>query len=300
MSRSGLFNSSNFPKNIEYLKRDEINTKEIVRIYLNEIGLVPLLSQKEEISLFKLVEQGDEGAKIKLTEANLRLVVSIAKKYENESIDFLDLIQEGNIGLLRAIDKFDWRRGHKFSTYATWWIRQSISRSMGRCSRIIQISVGDEMLLRKYYKTESFLLQKLGRSPSIKEVAQEMNIGLSKIERVIRTTQKQLFLESLTENKSESSFDEIIEDKKALSPEKVILDYSLKNDIKKIISKLKPREQEIIIMRFGLDGKTPSTLEKIGKKLNLTRERIRQIESVVLEKLQAQKEVQGLKSYLRE
>jgi len=300
MSRSGLFNSSNFPKNIEYLKRDEINTKEIVRIYLNEIGLVPLLSQKEEISLFKLVEQGDEGAKIKLTEANLRLVVSIAKKYENESIDFLDLIQEGNIGLLRAIDKFDWRRGHKFSTYATWWIRQSISRSMGRCSRIIQISIGDEMLLRKYYKTESFLLQKLGRSPSIKEVAQEMNIGLSKIERVIRTTQKQLFLESLTENKSESSFDEIIEDKKALSPEKVILDYSLKNDIKKIISKLKPREQEIIIMRFGLDGKTPSTLEKIGKKLNLTRERIRQIESVVLEKLQAQKEVQGLKSYLRE
>ncbi len=300
MSRSGLFNSSNFPKNIEYLKRDEINTKEIVRIYLNEIGLVPLLSQKEEISLFKLVEQGDEGAKIKLTEANLRLVVSIAKKYENESIDFLDLIQEGNIGLLRAIDKFDWRRGHKFSTYATWWIRQSISRSMGRCSRIIQVSIGDEMLLRKYYKTESFLLQKLGRSPSIKEVAQEMNIGLSKIERVIRTTQKQLFLESLTENKSESSFDEIIEDKKALSPEKVILDYSLKNDIKKIISKLKPREQEIIIMRFGLDGKTPSTLEKIGKKLNLTRERIRQIESVVLEKLQAQKEVQGLKSYLRE
>lgn len=260
-------------------------TNDSVRMYLSEIGKVSLLDKDEEIALAKRIEKGDAMAKQHLAEANLRLVVSIAKKYIGRGLSFLDLIQEGNIGLFRAVEKFDYRRGFKFSTYATWWIRQAITRAIADQARTIRIPVHMVETINKLTHTRRRLSQELGRDPTIEEISEEMELEEDKVRYIIKISQDIVPLEAPVGSEEDSKLSDFIEDKDILSPQDTAGHQILRENIKSMLAYLSPRERRIIEMRFGLVDGVAHTLEEVGQDFGVTRERIRQIESKVLQKL---------------
>ncbi len=269
--------------------KKQANLKEIandsVRMYLSEIGRVELLSADEEIKLAKRIAKGDPIAKQKLAEANLRLVVSIAKKYIGRGLSFLDLIQEGNIGLFRAVEKFDPSRGFKFSTYATWWIRQAITRAIADQARTIRIPVHMVETINKLTHTQRQLLQELGREPTVDELASEMNMDIKKVRHILKISQDIISLEAPVGAEEDSKLGDFIEDDEAISPADSTNRKIIKENIHAMLQYLSPREQKIIRMRFGLDDGIGHTLEEVGREFGVTRERIRQIEAKILQKL---------------
>ncbi|MFC1663000.1 RNA polymerase sigma factor RpoD [Patescibacteria group bacterium] len=269
-----------------------------IQMYLREIGKVALLKSEEEVSLAKRKERGDVEAQKKLVEANLRLVVSIAKKFTGRSLSLLDLIQEGNIGLFRAVEKFDYRKGYKFSTYATWWIRQAITRALADQSRTIRIPVHMVETINRFQQVERRLIQDLGREPLPEEIAAEMGEEVDKIRHIISISQDTVSLEtSVGEEEEDSTLGDFIEDVKTITPDRVAALQLLKNHVKEIISELSPREQKILEMRFGLTDGISHTLEEVGREFGVTRERIRQIEAKALEKIEQNEGMKKLKDY---
>lgn len=269
-----------------------------IQMYLREIGKVPLLTSEEEVSLAKRKERGDVDAFKKLVEANLRLVVSIAKKFTGRSLSLLDLIQEGNIGLFRAVEKFDYRKGYKFSTYATWWIRQAITRALADQSRTIRIPVHMVETINRFQQVERRLIQDLGREPLPEEIAAEMGEDVDKIRHIINISQDTVSLEtSVGEDEEDSTLGDFIEDVKSITPDRVAALQLLKSHVQEIISELSAREQKILEMRFGLHDGIAHTLEEVGKEFGVTRERIRQIEAKALEKIEQHEGMKKLKDY---
>lgn len=270
-------------------KKSAMEFKEIandsIRLYLCEIGKVDLLSGKEEVELAKRIAKGDQAAKAKLAEANLRLVVSIAKKYIGRGLSFLDLIQEGNIGLFRAVEKFDPNRGFKFSTYATWWIRQAITRAIADQARTIRIPVHMVETINKLTHAQRRLVQELGREPLLEELAAEMDMDIKKVRHIMKISQDIVSLEAPVGTEEDSKLGDFIEDDDALSPAEATNRQLIKENIHEMLQYLSPRERKIIEMRFGLKDGVGHTLEEVGKEFNVTRERIRQIEAKVLQKL---------------
>lgn len=269
-----------------------------VRMYLKEIGRVPLLTAEEEIELAKRIEQGDEEAKRELAEANLRLVVSIAKRYVGRGMLFLDLIQEGNLGLIKAVEKFDYRRGYKFSTYATWWIRQAITRSIADQARTIRIPVHMVETINKLIRVSRQLLQELGREPTPEEIGQEMEISVEKVREIIKVAQEPVSLETPIGEEEDSHLRDFIEDEDALAPVEAASSILLREQLEEVLETLTPREKEVLRLRFGLDDGRARTLEEVGQKFNVTRERIRQIEAKALRKLRHPSRSKKLKDYL--
>ena len=269
-----------------------------IQMYLREIGKVPLLSTEEEVSLAKRKEKGDIEAQKRLVEANLRLVVSIAKKFTGRSLSLLDLIQEGNIGLFRAVEKFDYRKGYKFSTYATWWIRQAITRALADQSRTIRIPVHMVETISKFQQISRQLIQDLGREPMPEEIAAEMGEPVEKILHIIKINQDTVSLEtSVGEDDEDSTLGDFIEDTKAMTPDKVAAMQLLRDHVNEIVRDLPPREQKILEMRFGLIDGVSHTLEEVGQEFGVTRERIRQIEAKALEKIESHGGMKKLKDY---
>ncbi len=269
-----------------------------IQMYLREIGKVPLLTAEEEVSLAKRKEAQDKEASKKLVEANLRLVVSIAKKFTGRSLSLLDLIQEGNIGLFRAVEKFDYRKGYKFSTYATWWIRQAITRALADQSRTIRIPVHMVETINKFQQIERQLIQDLGREPLAEEIAAEMGEPIEKIRQIIKISQETVSLETpVGEDDEDSNLGDFIEDVKTISPDKVAASQLLRDHVQAIIGDLTPREQKILEMRFGLHDGVAHTLEEVGQEFGVTRERIRQIESKALEKIKQHGHMRKLQDY---
>ncbi len=285
----------------EQLKSENSNLSDSVQMYLWEIGKTPLIKAEREVALAKRIEKGDELARKELTEANLRLVVSIAKKYvgRSHSLSFLDLIQEGNIGLFRAVEKFDYRRGYKFSTYATWWIRQSITRAIADQSRTIRIPVHMVETINKYVQTTRRLVQELGREPLPEEVASEMDLDVDKVRHIMKISQETVSLETSvgSSDNNESTLVDFIKDNKMVMPNKQAARTLLKKHIKEALEGLTPREQKILKIRFGLDDGVTHTLEEVGREFGVTRERIRQIEAKALEKIRKQEASDKLKHY---
>ena len=269
--------------------RKEVNLREIandsIRLYLCEIGKVPLLNAKQEVDLARAILKGDQTAKQKLAEANLRLVVSIAKKYIGRGLSFLDLIQEGNIGLFRAVEKFDPNRGFKFSTYATWWIRQAITRAIADQARTIRIPVHMVETINKLTHAQRRLVQELGREPLIEELAAEMDMEVKKVRHIMKISQDIVSLEAPVGTEEDSKLGDFIEDDDALSPDDATNRQIVKENIHEMLQYLSPRERKIIEMRFGLKDGVGHTLEEVGHEFSVTRERIRQIEAKVLQKL---------------
>lgn len=270
-----------------------------IQMYLREIGKVPLLTGAEEIELAKRVEKGDQHARKRLTEANLRLVVSIAKKYMGRNLGLLDLIQEGNLGLFRAVEKFDWTKGYKFSTYATWWIRQAITRALADQSRTIRIPVHMVETLNKYAQAERQLVQDLGREPLPEEIAAEMGIEVEKVYHLKKISQETVSIDSpVGEDEGEdSNLGDFIVDEDTIKPNEMAGRQLLKEYVQEIITALDPREQKILKMRFGLEDGVTHTLEEVGAEFGVTRERIRQIEAKALEKIKGHTEIGKLKDY---
>jgi len=271
-----------------------------IQMYLREIGKVDLLTQEEEISLAKAIEKGDQIARQKLTEANLRLVVSIAKKYvgRSHSLSFLDLIQEGNIGLFRAVEKFDYRRGYKFSTYATWWIRQAVTRAIADQSRTIRIPVHMVETINKYIQVVRALVQELGREPLPEEIAVEMNLDVKKVRHIIKVSQETISLEtSIGGDDSDSVLSDFVEDTDSITPNQIASQTLLKKHLNEVLEQLTLREQKILRIRFGLEDGVMHTLEEVGNEFGVTRERIRQIEAKALEKIRSMKGMEKLKDY---
>ncbi len=270
-------------------KKKEAEFKEIandsIRLYLCEIGRVDLLTAKEEVDLARRIAKGDQAAKAKLAEANLRLVVSIAKKYIGRGLSFLDLIQEGNIGLFRAVEKFDPNRGFKFSTYATWWIRQAITRAIADQARTIRIPVHMVETINKLTHAQRRLVQELGREPLVEELAAEMDMDIKKVRHILKISQDIVSLEAPVGTEEDSKLGDFIEDDEALSPAESTNRQLLKENIHEMLQYLSPRERKIIEMRFGLKDGVGHTLEEVGQEFHVTRERIRQIEAKVLQKL---------------
>ncbi len=270
-----------------------------IQMYLREIGKIPLLKAEEEVSLAKRKERGDKEADRKLIEANLRLVVSIAKKFVGKSLSLLDLIQEGNIGLFRAVKKFDYRRGYKFSTYATWWIRQAITRALADQSRTIRIPVHMVETINRFQQVQRRLLQDLGRDPTPEELAAEMGEEVEKVNHIIKISQDTVSLEMSVgdDDDDDSSLQDFVEDVKNMSPDRVAGLQILRDYVKEAIKDLSPREQKILEMRFGLTDGVTHTLEEVGQEFDVTRERIRQIEAKALEKIQHMNIISKLKDY---
>lgn len=268
-----------------------------VRMYLSEIGRVPLLSAQEEIDLAKRIQAGDQAAKQHLAEANLRLVVSIAKKYIGRGLSFLDLIQEGNIGLFRAVEKFDPGKGFKFSTYATWWIRQAITRAIADQARTIRIPVHMVETINKFTHTQRRLTQELGREPTPDEIAAEMEMDVKKVKHIIKISQDIVSLEAPVGTEEDSKLQDFIEDDQSLSPNDATNQQLVKEAIKSMLHDLSPRERKIIKMRFGLGDGVGHTLEEVGREFGVTRERIRQIEAKVLQKLKDHPAVGRIKQF---
>lgn len=281
---------------------DEVSD-DSVRLYLREIGKIPLLNADEELELAQKVVQGDKRAKDKMAEANMRLVVSIAKRYSGRGLDFLDLIQEGNTGLLRAVEKFDPDKGFKFSTYATWWIRQAITRAIADQARTIRIPVHMVETINKLLRTQRRMTQELNREPTIEELAKELEMEPEKVEYVIKIKQDIHSLDAGVgrdgDDDSESVLGDFIEDEEAESPEASAANQLLKEQVAGILSALTEREQKIIKMRFGLDDGKNHTLEEVGQEFSVTRERIRQIEAKALAKLRKHKDAKKLYEYLQ-
>ncbi len=270
-----------------------------IQMYLREIGKVPLLSSEEEMQLAKRKEKGDKEAARRLIEANLRLVVSIAKKFTGRSLSLLDLIQEGNIGLFRAVEKFDYRKGYKFSTYATWWIRQAITRALADQSRTIRIPVHMVETINKFQQVERRLIQDLGREPLPEEIASEMGEPVEKVLHIMKISQETVSLEASVgdDDDGDSVLADFIEDQKTISPDRVAALRLLRDHVRNIIKDLSPREQKILEMRFGLNDGVAHTLEEVGQEFGVTRERIRQIEAKALEKIQQHIDMKRLKDY---
>ena len=269
-----------------------------VRMYLKEIGKVPLLTAQEEIDLAKRMEAGDEYAKQKLCEANLRLVVSIAKKYVGRGMLFLDLIQEGNLGLIKAVDKFDWTKGYKFSTYATWWIRQAITRSIADQARTIRIPVHMVETINKLIRVSRQLLQEQGREPTPDEIAEEMGISVEKVREILKIAQEPVSLETPIGEEEDSHLGDFIPDDDAPAPAEAAAFSMLKEQLVDVLGTLTEREQKVLKLRFGLEDGRARTLEEVGKKFDVTRERIRQIEAKALRKLRHPTRSKKLKDYL--
>jgi len=269
-----------------------------IQMYLREIGKVPLLSTEEEISLAKRIERGEVEAKQRLIKANLRLVVSIAKKFTGKNLSLLDLIQEGNIGLFRAVEKFDYHKGYKFSTYATWWIRQAITRSLADQSRTIRIPVHMVENINRFQQVERRLVQDLGREPMPEEIAAEMGEELEKVLHIIKISQETISLGTPVGDDSEDSvLEDFIEDQKTVTPDRAAALRILSDYVRQVISELTPREQKVLEMRFGLRDGVAHTLEEVGKEFDVTRERIRQIEAKALEKIEKIQGIEKLRDY---
>ncbi|MEC2054315.1 RNA polymerase sigma factor RpoD [Peribacillus psychrosaccharolyticus] len=269
-----------------------------VRMYLKEIGRVNLLSAKEEIALAMRIEEGDEEAKRRLAEANLRLVVSIAKRYVGRGMLFLDLIQEGNMGLIKAVEKFDYRKGYKFSTYATWWIRQAITRAIADQARTIRIPVHMVETINKLIRVQRQLLQDLGREPSPEEIAEDMDLTPEKVREILKIAQEPVSLETPIGEEDDSHLGDFIEDQDATSPSEHAAYEMLKEQLEDVLDTLTDREENVLRLRFGLDDGRTRTLEEVGKVFGVTRERIRQIEAKALRKLRHPSRSKRLKDFL--
>ncbi|AGX05551.1 MULTISPECIES: RNA polymerase sigma factor RpoD [Bacillaceae] len=269
-----------------------------VRMYLKEIGRVDLLSAQEEISLAKRIEEGDEEAKRRLAEANLRLVVSIAKRYVGRGMLFLDLIQEGNMGLIKAVEKFDYRKGYKFSTYATWWIRQAITRAIADQARTIRIPVHMVETINKLIRVQRQLLQDLGREPTPEEIAEDMDLTPDKVREILKIAQEPVSLETPIGEEDDSHLGDFIEDQDATSPSEHAAYELLKEQLEDVLDTLTDREENVLRLRFGLDDGRTRTLEEVGKVFGVTRERIRQIEAKALRKLRHPSRSKRLKDFL--
>ncbi len=269
-----------------------------VRMYLKEIGRVPLLSAEEEVELAKRIELGEEEAKRRLAEANLRLVVSIAKRYVGRGMLFLDLIQEGNLGLIKAVEKFDYRKGYKFSTYATWWIRQAITRAIADQARTIRIPVHMVETINKLIRIQRQLLQELGRDPSPEEIAEEMDLSVERVREIMKVAQEPVSLETPIGEEEDSHLGDFIEDEEAPAPAEAASFLLLKEQLEQVLDTLTPREERVLRLRFGLDDGRARTLEEVGQVFGVTRERIRQIEAKALRKLRHPSRSKKLKDYL--
>lgn len=277
---------------------DTFSTDDPVRMYLKEIGKVPLLTPEEEQELAKRMAEGDAEAKHRMEEANLRLVVSIAKRYVGRGMLFLDLIQEGNLGLIKAVDKFDYTKGFKFSTYATWWIRQAITRAIADQARTIRIPVHMVETINKVKKTNSQLLHKNGRDPTAEEIAAELDMPVDKVREILRVAQEPVSLETPIGEEEDSHLGDFIPDDDALAPADAASMLLLKEQLGDVLKTLTPREEKVLSLRFGLEDGHPRTLEEVGKEFNVTRERIRQIEAKALRKLRHPSRSKKLKDFL--
>ena len=275
-----------------------VSIEDPVRMYLKEIGKVPLLSAEEEIELAQRMEEGDEAAKKKLAEANLRLVVSIAKRYVGRGMLFLDLIQEGNLGLIKAVEKFDYHKGYKFSTYATWWIRQAITRAIADQARTIRIPVHMVETINKLIRVSRQLLQELGREPSPEEIAEEMNMPVDRVREILKISQEPVSLETPIGEEEDSHLGDFIQDENVPVPAEAAAFTLLKEQLVEVLSTLTEREQKVLCLRFGLEDGKARTLEEVGKEFNVTRERIRQIEAKALRKLRHPSRSRKLKDFL--
>lgn len=275
-----------------------ISIDDPVRMYLKEIGKVPLLSADEEVELAKRMENGENEAKRRLAEANLRLVVSIAKRYVGRGMLFLDLIQEGNLGLIKAVEKFDYRKGYKFSTYATWWIRQAITRAIADQARTIRIPVHMVETINKLIRVSRQLLQELGREPHPEEIAKEMNMSVEKVREIMKISQEPVSLETPIGEEEDSHLGDFIPDDDAPAPAEAAAFTLLKEQLIGVLDTLTAREEKVLKLRFGLDDGRARTLEEVGKEFNVTRERIRQIEAKALRKLRHPSRSKKLKDYL--
>ena len=275
-----------------------VSIEDPVRMYLKEIGKVSLLSADEEIELAKRMEKGDEAAKKRLAEANLRLVVSIAKRYVGRGMLFLDLIQEGNLGLIKAVEKFDYRKGYKFSTYATWWIRQAITRAIADQARTIRIPVHMVETINKLIRVSRQLLQELGREPTPEEIAEEMDMPVDRVREILKISQEPVSLETPIGEEEDSHLGDFIQDDNVPVPADAAAFTLLKEQMVEVLSTLTDREQKVLRLRFGLDDGRARTLEEVGKEFNVTRERIRQIEAKALRKLRHPSRSRKLKDYL--
>ena len=285
-------------ENLDISIPDGISIEDPVRMYLKEIGKVPLLSAEEEIELAKKMENGDQDAKKRLAEANLRLVVSIAKRYVGRGMLFLDLIQEGNLGLIKAVEKFDYRKGYKFSTYATWWIRQAITRAIADQARTIRIPVHMVETINKLIRVSRQLLQELGREPSPEEIAAEMQMPVDRVREILKISQEPVSLETPIGEEEDSHLGDFIQDDNVPVPADAAAFTLLKEQLVEVLGTLTEREQKVLRLRFGLDDGRARTLEEVGSEFNVTRERIRQIEAKALRKLRHPSRSRKLKDYL--
>jgi RNA polymerase primary sigma factor len=284
--------------NIDISIPDGISVEDPVRMYLKEIGKVPLLSADEEIELAKRMEKGDEDAKHRLEEANLRLVVSIAKRYVGRGMLFLDLIQEGNLGLIKAVEKFDYRKGYKFSTYATWWIRQAITRAIADQARTIRIPVHMVETINKQVRVSRQLLQELGREPKPEEIAERMGTDVERVREILKISQEPVSLETPIGEEEDSHLGDFIQDENAPVPADAATFTLLHEQLSEVLNTLTPREKKVLVLRFGLEDGRNRTLEEVGKEFNVTRERIRQIEAKALRKLRHPSRSRKLRDYL--
>ncbi|MFO7160337.1 MAG: RNA polymerase sigma factor RpoD [[Clostridium] cellulosi] len=280
------------------LSAEGISIDDPVKVYLKEIGRVPLLTSEEEIELARRMGNGDEEARKRLAEANLRLVVSIAKRYVGRGMQFLDLIQEGNLGLIKAVEKFDYTKGYKFSTYATWWIRQAITRAIADQARTIRIPVHMVETINKVVRVERQLLQELGRQPQANEIAQVMGMSVEKVREIMKVAQEPVSLETPIGEEEDSHLGDFIPDEDAPAPAEAASHILLREQLGDVLHTLTPREEKVLRLRFGLDDGRPRTLEEVGKEFNVTRERIRQIEAKALRKLRHPSRSKKLKDFL--
>ena len=285
-------------ENLDLSIPDGISIEDPVRMYLKEIGKVPLLSAEEEIELAKRMENGDQEAKKRLAEANLRLVVSIAKRYVGRGMLFLDLIQEGNLGLIKAVEKFDYRKGYKFSTYATWWIRQAITRAIADQARTIRIPVHMVETINKLIRVSRQLLQELGREPTPEEISEEMGMPVDRVREILKISQEPVSLETPIGEEEDSHLGDFIKDDNVPVPAEAASFTLLREQLVEVLGTLTEREQKVLRLRFGLDDGRARTLEEVGKEFNVTRERIRQIEAKALRKLRHPSRSRKLKDYL--
>lgn len=297
IKKSGKDEEGPLKKELAALKG--VGVDDTVRMYLREIGKFPLLTSEEEVVLAKKIKALEIRAKHKLVNSNLRLVVSIAKKYTGRGMLFLDLVQEGNLGLIRAVEKFDYRKGYKFSTYATWWIRQAITRAIADQARTIRIPVHMVETINRLRKTSRQLLQKLGRKPTEKEIAKKAHISVEKVREIIKISQVPLSLEMPIGDEESSRLGDFVEDGSVQAPDDVVMQGLLRDDLESVMNTLTEREKIVLKLRFGLDDGHPRTLEEVGRVFNVTRERIRQIEAKALRKLKHPTRARKLREYLK-
>ena len=283
---------------LEHYDEGEAKLDDPIRLYLREIGKIPLLTPEQEMELAKRMSEGDEDARRQMSEANLRLVVSIAKRYVGRGMHLLDLIQEGNLGLMKAVEKFDYTKGYKFSTYATWWIRQAITRAIADQARTIRIPVHMVETINRVLRTSHSMVQKLGREPTTDEIAQELHMDVSKVEEILKIAQEPVSLETPIGEEEDSHLGDFIQDDEASQPSEEASYTLLREQLEDVLSTLTPREEEVLRMRFGLRDGKPHTLEEVGKEFDVTRERIRQIESKALRKLRHPSRSKKLRDFL--